>query len=196
MHFLGVKSIMTKSILLLFAIFVISGCATRHIGPSDAPPTTSPIKPFSSFTNVYLKTTDISESYRFATGAQAAIIKIDENMVKEMHDVFRNVQSYDTMETRKYSHDQKAEDVLIIKPFIEKIKFVSGERRVLFGAFAGSSAVVLRVDFIDGNKNVVSSPKFYQRAQAMGGGFSFGTTDNTMLFRIAKEASAYVRNHY
>jgi len=180
-----------KKLLMLFLVF-FAGCATTHIGPEDAPLPKPPTKPFSSFSNVYLKDVEVSENYISVSGTSAALVKIDENFKKEINDIFSNVQEY-----RKLNTDiQHGEDYIIIEPYVEKIKFVSGGKRVMFGAFAGSSAVVLKVTFIDLNGNIIASPKFYQRAQAMGGAFSYGTTDNTMLFRIAQEASEYIRRYY
>lgn len=181
-----------KKLFIFIILLFFAGCATTHIGPEDAPQPKPPKKHFSYFSNVYLKNVEVSKHYSAVSGTSAALIKIDENFKKEINEIFSNVQEY-----RKLNTDiQHGENDIIIEPYVEKIKFVSGGKRFMFGAFAGSSAVVLKVTFVDGNGNIIASPKFYQRAQAMGGGFSYGATDNTMLFRIAQEASAYIRKYY
>ena len=179
-----------RIIILIFLVIFFFGCATTHIGPSDAPEPKEPLRPFSSFNNIYQKELTVSPQYSDAAST-AAFAKVSENFDKEIETIFPNVNKYINLS----DHDNK-DEVLIIEPCIKKIKFVRGAKRVFFGPLAGSSAIVMEVKFIDGYGDIIASPKFYQRAQAMGGAYSFGVTDNTMLFRIAQEVSAYIREYY
>lgn len=86
---------------------------------------------------------------------------------------------------------------LLIKPRVEELKFVGGGARFWAGAFAGSSAVVMRMQLVDQQTGkVVADPEFYQRAAAMGGAWSVGGTDNGMLARIATVAQQYLQRNY
>jgi len=86
---------------------------------------------------------------------------------------------------------------LEIGPYIEHIKFISGGARFWASAMAGSSAVVMRVDFKDAETGtMIDSPKFYQHASAMSGAWSFGGADNAMLDRVANNVNAYVVRNY
>jgi hypothetical protein len=80
---------------------------------------------------------------------------------------------------------------------VSELKFVDGGTRFFAGAFAGSSAVVMQLRLIDAaTKAVVAQPEFFQRAAAMGGAWSIGGTDNSMLERIAGVAQEYLRRNY
>ncbi|MES2317991.1 MAG: hypothetical protein V4631_10915 [Pseudomonadota bacterium] len=83
---------------------------------------------------------------------------------------------------------------LIIEPVIEKMDFKNGAQRVMFGAMAGGSAVLLRFNIHDANGRVIASREFYQRVAAMDGAFAI--QDNLMLGRIAQMAAVYMRLNY
>lgn len=86
---------------------------------------------------------------------------------------------------------------LLIEPAIQDIKFVNATARVWAGAMAGSSAVVLRMKLTDAaTGEEVAHPEFYQRAAAMGGAWTFGSTDNNMLVRITELPAQYLRANY
>lgn len=42
----------------------------------------------------------------------------------------------------------------------------------------------------------IATPEFYARAAAMGGAWTFGTTDNLMLTRIAARLTDYLKANY
>ncbi len=86
---------------------------------------------------------------------------------------------------------------LVIEPLITELKFVSGGTRFMVGAFAGSSAVVMKVKMYDKDSGeMIAHPEFYQRAAAMGGAYSVGVTDNLMLDRIANLLVGYLKDNY
>ena len=87
--------------------------------------------------------------------------------------------------------------VLDVEPHIVQLKYVSTGARIFAGDFAGSSAVLMRVKFIDAQTGrVIAEPEFYQRAAAEGGTWSFGGTDKGMLARIATVAQQYLGRNY
>lgn len=86
---------------------------------------------------------------------------------------------------------------LVIEPRVHELKFVSGTNRVFAGSLAGSSAVRMTLRLTDKETNkVIAEPEFYQRAAAMGGAYSFGSTDNNMLERVCTVAEEYLKRNY
>ena len=177
----------------MFAMYgLMIGCATTYIGPEDAPPPQPAKEKLSGFSTVLLQHVTLAEEYQDSSANQAAVQKIDENLVLEMRSVFPDLKQGENPEAGSSATGR----TLIIEPFVEKIKFIGGGARFFAGALAGSSAVVMRVTFRDAESgSVIAEPAFYQRAAAMGGAFSFGATDNNMLIRIAKLAVDYARDN-
>jgi len=85
---------------------------------------------------------------------------------------------------------------LTVEPIVEEMSFKSTTKRVFLGPLAGSSGVLMRVTFRDNTGKVIATPEFFQRANAMSGGFTLGVQDNLMLTRVAKLASTYVIDNY
>jgi hypothetical protein len=86
---------------------------------------------------------------------------------------------------------------LAIEPVCVDAKLVTGAARFWGGALAGSSAVVMKVRYLDlatGKK--IAEPVFYQRASAMGGAYSFGGTDRNMLDRMVELITDYTEKNY
>jgi len=84
----------------------------------------------------------------------------------------------------------------VIEPAIVDLKKVDTAERIFAGAFAGSSAVLLRTRYTDtGSGDVLAAPVFYAKANAMGGAWTFGSTDNAMLTRIVDEACNYAKRN-
>lgn len=82
---------------------------------------------------------------------------------------------------------------LVVEPSIVKIKFVGTGARIWAGAMAGSSQVLMKVRITDkATGAVIAEPEFYQRANAWGGAYSAGSTDNDMLGRITDLVAAYL----
>jgi len=86
---------------------------------------------------------------------------------------------------------------LKIQPEIRYVRFITGGKRFFAGAFAGGSAILVKVRLLDAASGaVVAEPEFYQHANAMGAAWSFGATDKTMLIRIANMLTAYLKDNY
>jgi len=87
--------------------------------------------------------------------------------------------------------------VLLIEPRIEKVKFIGTSARIWAGAFAGSSAVLLRVRISDkATGAVIAEPEFYQHAAGMAGAWSFGAADKAMLERTASLVADYLQSNF
>ena len=76
----------------------------------------------------------------------------------------------------------------------KEIKFIGGFARFMVGGMAGSSAVLMKVTFLNSETGkVVAEPEFYRAANGMGGGYSMGATDNLMLDQIAQDIALYAK---
>lgn len=169
----------------LFASAVVSaamlqGCATTIKASSTSNP--APAEAFSRFGRIELKPVVFKQGY---SGDQSGLNKIDENLRKDLAEPLK------TWNARPANGR-----TLVIEPVIEEISFKHGAKRVLLGPLAGSSGVLMRVNIKDANGRMVASPEFFQRAQAMGAGFTMGVHDNLMLTRVANLASSYVVANY
>jgi hypothetical protein len=86
---------------------------------------------------------------------------------------------------------------LVIAPRIDIIKKVSGHTRLLAGGFAGDSYVTMHVRFVEQPGDVViAEPRFYQRASAISGAWTFGGQDKDMLRRVAQLIADYLKANY
>jgi hypothetical protein len=173
---------------LLGAAFFMGGCATTYIKP-EATTNPAPREKFSAFQHFEIRPIQVAAAYAENEANQRAEKKIQENLnlrIEPMIDAW-NTASAGTEPGR----------TLVIEPEITQIKFINGSARVWAGAWAGSSAVIMRVTYRDKDSGaVIARPEFYQRAAAMGGAWSFGATDNNMLVRIAILVSDYTEKNY
>jgi hypothetical protein len=166
--------------LVLLAVAMLQGCATRIKAGSTQNP--APAEAFSSYGRIELKPVVFKEGYK---GNANALAKIDANLKK---DVTPSLETWN----QRAANGRK----LVIEPVVEEMSFQSTTKRVFLGPLAGSSGVLMRVTFRDGSGKVVAAPEFFQRAQAMGAGFTLGVHDNLMLTRVANLASTYVIANY
>lgn len=169
--------------LLLPIVLALLCCAcVTHIRPNvtyNPPPT----EPLSNFQHFLLEPV--------AASAQAA------------HEDYavRQIQTYMTRRVggtmAGWENRNHAGRTLVVKPYIDELKFVGSGARFFAGAMAGSSAVLMHVELIDARSgHVIAHPEFYQRAAAYGGGWSVGGTDHGMLARIATVVREYLERNY
>ncbi len=172
-----------KRILLvsgLLGLVLLQGCATKiKASTTQNPP---PAEAFASFGRIELKSAVFKDGYR---GDQAGLEKIDANIKLDL------AASLETWNSKPANGR-----TLVIEPVVEEMQFKHGAKRVLLGPLAGSSGVLMRVTIRDQRGNVVATPEFFQRADAMAAGFLFGVHDNLMLTRVANLASGYVMANY
>ncbi len=174
---------------LLFALPLLAACTTDYITPPASAFNPPPSTPLSAFENVELAAIAIQPPYGTHEKNIAAATKIQENLVANLAG-FMEVWNQD-------SGGAATMGTLVIEPVITQIKFISASGRVMAGAMAGSSAVVMVVSFRQKETGtVVAAPEFFQRAQAMAGAYTFGVHDNMMLTRVAKLISDYVQANY
>lgn len=169
--------------LVLPAALALLCCAcVTHIRPNVAsnPP---PAEPLSHFQHFILEPMKVSDAAAHETDALAKIA----------------VYMHQRVGGRLATWENRSQDgrVLDIQPYIVQLKFVGGGARFFAGALAGSSAVLMRVRFIDAQTGrVIANPEFYQRAAASGGAWSIGGTDNGMLARITTVVQQYLDRNY
>jgi len=164
------------------AVLLLLGACVTHIEPSAKtnPPPTEALKNFGQFELLPLQASTEAKQ------ETAALTKVEANL----HDKISAV-------TAPWQRADAGARKLRIEPYVDQLKFVDGGTRFFAGAFAGSSAVVIKLKLTDAaTGQVVAWPEFYQRAAAMGGAWSVGGTDNGMLERIATLAQDYLKQNY
>lgn len=178
----------SRHILLAVAIVFVVGCATNVKKPTahNNPP---PLEAFSRFNRFELKPINTSEGCDKQHGADVALNAIQDRTNARLGAVLTGWNSA----RRTGTKDRK----LVIEPVCSDAKLIGTHARIWGGALAGSSAIVLKVRFVDAEtRKMIAEPVFYQRANAMGGAFSFGGTDRDMLNRIVDLVTSYTSNNY
>ena len=123
-------------------------------------------------------------------GDRAAVERLDQGVRSCMSSVFGGKQ-------QTSSADNAPANTLLIEPSIVDLKKVGTGERFFAGAFAGSSAVLLKTKYTDlQNRKVIAEPVFYSKASAMGGAWTLGATDNGMLSRATDLACDYARRNF
>ena len=175
-----------RLVLAAAAAIVVAGCVTKI--KSDVTQNPPPAERFSAFTRFELSKVALVPPYAGQEANERALVKIQENVSAKADPLLAGWNAAGANAPAR---------TLVIQPTITEIKFISGGKRFWGGAFAGSSAVILRVTFTEKETGrVIASPEFYSRAAAMGGAWTFGATDNTMLIRIANRFTDYLAANY
>ena len=168
---------------IVFAGILLASCAT-NIKPSRSfnPP---PQEIFSTFNRFELRPVVLSPQYSEHSANQRAARKIQEyfdTRVKPIVDVWSK-------------EGNPGNRTLVIEPYIEEIKFIGGGARFFVGPLAGSSAVILKVKYIDRDTGkIVAEPEFYQKASAMSS--VYGGEDNAMLDKVVSLVVEYTSRNY
>jgi hypothetical protein len=181
---------MPKKLLIALCLaplaLLLNGCVT-HI-TTDVYQNPAPAEKFSNFNRIELSPARLEPPYAGQGANEAALIKIQENIDLKMKPA---------LATWNAAPVSGAPRTLQIDLTIPEIKFISGGNRFWGGAWAGSSAVKLNARITEKETGkVIATPQFYARAAAMGGAWTFGATDNTMLIRIANRLSDYLIANY
>ncbi len=181
-------SIKFGSLVVLLAAVFATGCATQIVEtPSKV--TKSPV-PFSEYDRVVLVRSKINGKYADHSANIKAVNKIDEHLASKLSALFNKIEVVDTSQLSARDMNSASEKVLVIKPLIKQIKFIGGAARFWVGAMAGSSAVIMDVEYWDaGAEKVLSNPGFQQTASAFSG--PFGVADNKMLEEVANDVVTY-----
>lgn len=176
------------SIAVAASAILLAGCATHVRKPtaSDNPP---PEQAFSTYTSFSLKPINTVESCDKQRGGDVALRVIQEKLDNRLGGMIA------TWNQAKSSGP--AERKLVIEPICSDAKLVGGAARFWGGALAGSSAIVMKVRYVDQSTGkTIAEPVFYQRANAMGGAWTMGATDRNMLERIVDLIADYTMKNY
>ncbi len=172
---------------LLLASAFLSGCVT-HI-TTDITHNPPPVEKFSAFNRFELAKIALVPPYAGQEANERALVKIQENVSLKADPLLQDWNAAGAAAPLVRT--------LVITPVVTEIKFISGGSRFWAGAFAGSSAVILTAKITEKETGqVIATPMFYARAAAMGGAWTFGTTDNLMLVRIADRLTDYIAANY
>jgi hypothetical protein len=184
------KTISGIVVSFILVIFLTQGCATHINKPaSAAQPAT--IK-FSKFSKFEIAPVTISPKFASQSANKKAAKKIEENIFACMSMCLTDLKK---IEEGKAKVGPGASG-LLIQPEIKEIKFIGGAARFWVGPMAGSSAVLMKTKYIDKKTGkIIAEPEFYRAANAFGGGFSMGATDNMMLDTIAQDICRYTSNN-
>jgi hypothetical protein len=175
------------SLTLVAAAVLLGGCVT-HI-KTEITQNHAPAENFAGFTRFELAKVALVAPYAGQDANEHALVKIQENVSLKADPLLQGWNAAGATVTPVRT--------LVITPVVTEIKFIRVGVRLLAGALPGSSAVILRVTFTEKETGqVIASPLFYARAAAMGGRWTFGTTDNLMLVRIADRFTDYLAANY
>jgi hypothetical protein len=174
-------------LLLLASCLLFGGCVT-HINTSitQNPP---PAEKFAAFTRCEMEKISLVPPYAGQEANERAVRKIQENVDLKANPLLQgwNTAGANTSPGR----------TLVFTPAVTEIKFIGGGARFWAGALAGSSAVILKVTITEKETGkIIATPIFYARAAAMGGAWTFGSTDNLMLVRVAGRFTDYLAANY
>lgn len=179
-----------NSLILAACMASIAAIAPTSVSAADkyqpSVQTNAPPKvPFSIFDRVEISPVTLAAPFDKHKGNVAAQSKIQDHFTTRLAPLAM------VMNSREKKSDPAR--VLLIEPSIEKITFIGTGARIWAGAMAGSSQVLMRVKISDKQTGeLIAEPEFYQRANAWGGGYSAGRTDNDMLSRIADLMASYL----
>lgn len=169
---------MRNLVALCGAALLLAGCVT-HIQPTVSfnPPPKRALADFEQFEVRRITAAP-------GVGEEAAMAKIQQNLDQKLGPL-----------VGRWTKPEG--DTLVIEPMVQELKFVGGGARFFAGSLAGSSAVRMTVRLTDkATGEVIAEPEFYQRAQAVGGAWSVGGTDNAMLVRITSVVQDYLASNY
>ncbi len=164
----------------IVSVALLQGCATTIKASSTTNP--PPAEAFSAYGRIEVRPVVFKSGYM---GNSAGLAKIEENLKKNLSEPLQ-----------RWNARPANGRTLIVQPVVDELAFKHGAERVLLGPLAGSSGVLMTIDIKDANGKVIAHPEFFQRAQAMGAGFTFGVHDNLMLTRVANLASSYMVANY
>lgn len=174
-----VRAILISAAMLASATLV-QGCATKiQASSSQNPP---PSEAFSAFGRIEVKPAVFASG---VNGNLGALGKINQNI---QHDLVKALPEWNAARDNGRT--------LVIEPVVEQMSFKGSVGRVFLGPLMGSSGVLMRLNIRDNKGNVIASPQFFQRANAMAAGWTFGVHDNLMLTRVANLSTGYIKANY
>ena len=178
---------MRLSFIFIGALF-IAACATTYIKPSTVQ-NPAPVEKFSAFGRFEVQRKTLSSTYSGQDANEWASARIQEH--------FNDRVSPITDGWNRAAPQAQPARIMVIEPRIEHIKFIGGGARFWVGPLAGSSAVIMKVKYLDKTSGkLIAEPEFFQRAAAWSGAFTVGGQDNAMLARIVTLVADYTSRNY
>lgn len=169
-------------------IVLMTGCATKVKMPENTQ-NPAPAEAFSNFSKFEVKPINQGPGCDKQRGADNALGAIQQKLDNRLGGL---VTAWNAESSVK-----KNNRTLIIEPICSNAKLISPAARIFGGVFVGNSAVVLNVRYTDAaTGKLIAEPVFYQHANMMGSGYSFGATDRDMLDRIASMITTYTSKNY
>jgi uncharacterized protein YceK len=166
---------------------LLGGCAT-HI-TTDIAQNPAPAEKFSAFTKFEMTKVKLAPGYAGQKANERALVKLQENVSQKMDPVLKGWNANGATATPVRT--------LVIETVVTEMKFINGNARFWVGPMAGSSAVILQVKITEKETGrIIATPMFFSRADAWGGTFTIGATDNIMLVRIAGRLTDYLTANY
>ncbi len=170
------------------ALILTAGCATKVKTP-ETTQNPVPSEAFSNFTKFEVKPINQGPGCDKQRGADNALSAIQQKLDNRLGGL---IAAWNTTSPAKANNR-----TLIIEPICSNAKLISPTARIFGGVFVGNSAVVLNVRYTDAaTGKLIAEPVFYQHANMMGSGYSFGATDRDMLDRIASMITTYTSKNY
>jgi hypothetical protein len=177
-----------RNCLNLFVALFISGCATTYIKPSTVQ-NPAPGEKFSAFGRFEVQRVTLSPTYAGHDANQRASARIQEHFTARVTPIVDG--------WNRSAPPAEQARVMVIEPRIEHLKFIGGGARFWVGPLAGSSAVIMKVKYIDkASGKIIAEPEFFQRAAAWSGAFTVGGQDNAMLARIVTLIADYTNRNF
>lgn len=178
----------TYAIASLALLLLSTGCATKVKVPENTQ-NPAPSEAFSNFSRFEVKPINQGPGCDKQRGADNALDAIQQKLDNRLGGL---IAAWNAAAPAKAK-----ERKLIIEPVCSNAKLISPAARIFGGVFVGSSAVVLNVRYTDASSGkLIAEPVFYQHANMMGSGYSFGATDRDMLDRIASMITTYTSKNY
>ncbi len=180
------KHIRSLLLVLIAAAGLVGQAANVSTTVTNNPP---PEEKLSGFTHFEMAKIIMVAPYAGQPANEKALLKIQENVSLKADPLLKTWNETGAAVTPVRT--------LVITPVITEIKFIGGKARVWGGAFAGNSGVIIAVRFTEKETGKeIANPLFFARASAMGGAYTFGSTDNLMLTRVAGRLTDYLAANY
>jgi hypothetical protein len=145
---------------------------------------------FGEFKRVELKGSSLAPEFQKKKANQESTKKIDEMLQRELKGVWPDLQVIPP----GGEFTKSAERTLQITPSIEDIKLVGVGSRVMWGAMAGGSDIVMKVTYRDSSTGeVIANPDFWKGNNAWAGGSSWGKADNEIRDAVVAQIANYTR---
>jgi hypothetical protein len=147
---------------------------------------------FGEFKRVEVKPTSLTAEHQKKKANVESAKKIDEMLQRELKSLWPDLQVIPA----GGEFTKGAERTLQISPAITDIKLVSVGGRVMWGAMAGGSDIVMKVTYQDSSTgDVIANPDFWKGNNAWAGGSSWGQADNEIRDAVVAQIANYTRSN-